>query len=460
MTKATSAVNSNGAAGIAVMVTMGGLAVASPTLAVGPWLVVIAWKRWAQLASADAEQRQLHAELPPFLDALAQRMVAGGSLSQALQATPAGPAVAARLRPMTIGLSLGLGLQASIGVLRSRQATAHNRSSAFDLLVDTFSILIARGGRALPSIERLNDTIRSAVWIDDEIHVHAGQAKASAMMLAALPFLFAVGLAALDRRLAHLYLYEPIGTAYLTIAFGLSYGSWRWMNRLARPSRRPTAETNRDRPPGSGWNAKRTIVIGPVALLSLGVALVDSFAVAIGLAVSLALGARFVARRQANAAGRALAGELPEAIDLCTVVLGAGGTIRDCVTALATSGPALVRMSAIEAVARTERGDRLDQALRWLQLELGPTFQPLTGALLVAQEQGGGIGELLARLSVEAGASRRRVGELRARQLPVALLLPLVTCSLPAVIIGAVVPLATVAIDGIQLDGAPLRGSG
>lgn len=70
--------------------------------------------------------------------------------------------------------------------------------------------------------------------------------------------------------------------------------------------------------------------------------------------------------------------------------------------------------------------------------------------MLLAAEQGGSVGSLLARLTVESGAGRRRRGELRARRLPVALLIPLVTCSLPAVIIGTVIPLLVVAVAAVE----------
>lgn len=159
-----------------------------------------------------------------------------------------------------------------------------------------------------------------------------------------------------------------------------------------------------------------------------------------------------VRRRQRRAASAvALAAAAPAALDLCAVVLGAGGTIGDALAALAVEGPEPVRSAAARARERAAAGDGLDQALRWLQTELGPPLQPLTGALLLAQEQGGAIGVTLARLAAEASAGRRRLGEMRARRLPVALLVPLVTCSLPAVILGAVVPLAAVAFRQIQL---------
>lgn len=193
----------------------------------------------------------------------------------------------------------------------------------------------------------------------------------------------------------------------------------------------------------------RRSLVALVAAVAIGMLLVASPPLAAAIVVG-SVAVIWGRRRRAAAADRQkLAAALPGSIDLCVVVLGAGGTVRDCVEAMARHGPPPVWAPATEAIERTARGERLDQALRWLQLELGPGFQPLTGALLLAREQGGSVGDLLMRLAVEAGASRRRLGELRARQLPVALLVPLVVCSLPAVIVGTIVPLAIVALRGL-----------
>jgi Flp pilus assembly protein TadB len=184
------------------------------------------------------------------------------------------------------------------------------------------------------------------------------------------------------------------------------------------------------------------------------VAVVVGF-VSMPLAVALPVVGLVVWRRRAGAGGRrrskALLDSLPESLDVCTVVIGAGGTLRDSVEVLAARGPAPVRPLAAEAIRRAGAGETFDRSLRWLQDQLGPGYQPLTGALLLAQEQGGSVGLLLARLSAEANAGRRRRGELRARRLPVALLVPLVCCSLPAVVVGAVVPLVIVALRHLEL---------
>lgn len=165
----------------------------------------------------------------------------------------------------------------------------------------------------------------------------------------------------------------------------------------------------------------------------------------------LVLALRRTRRRSRAAAERARSvSALPAAIELCVVVLGAGGTIADCLRALADGGPLPLREPTAAMLAANGQGLPLDDSLRCWRDELGSAYQPLTGALLLAWEQGGSVGSLLDRLAVEAAAARRRLGDLRARRLPVLLLLPLVGCSLPAVVIGALVPVALVAFADLR----------
>jgi len=158
-----------------------------------------------------------------------------------------------------------------------------------------------------------------------------------------------------------------------------------------------------------------------------------------------------IRRSKAKAEQAALVNALPESLDLVTVVIGAGGTIRDAVETMAQTGPEVIKPSVQRALARSEAGDPLDQTLRQLRTDLGPGFQPLTGALLLGHEQGGPVGLLLARLAGEAVSGRRRRGELQARRIPVALLAPLILCSLPSVLVGVVLPLAFVSFSQISL---------
>ena len=142
---------------------------------------------------------------------------------------------------------------------------------------------------------------------------------------------------------------------------------------------------------------------------------------------------------------------LPEALDLCAVVLGAGGTIRDTVETLGASGPGEIRGHCRAVGEQCDRGMTLDSALRGLQTQLGPQFQPLTGTLLLAHIHGGSVAPLLSRLATDANTARRQRGEAKARRLPVSLLVPLVVCSLPSVVVGVLIPMAVVSLRQITI---------
>ncbi len=133
-------------------------------------------------------------------------------------------------------------------------------------------------------------------------------------------------------------------------------------------------------------------------------------------------------------------------IDVIAVVLGSGGTIRQAIAAVAREGPPPVRLVFHEIVARSERGDLLVDALAAASGPLGPSFHPLLGALVDAEVGGASISTVLARLADDLESRERWQSEAAAGRVSVAVLPPLVLCLLPAVIIGAVVPVAIVAL--------------
>ena len=76
--------------------------------------------------------------------------------------------------------------------------------------------------------------------------------------------------------------------------------------------------------------------------------------------------------------------------------------------------------------------------------DLGPASRPAIQALVAADRDGAPLGSVLQTLATEARTARRLALEASARALPVRLVFPLVACSLPAVLVGAVLPLLAV----------------
>lgn len=152
-------------------------------------------------------------------------------------------------------------------------------------------------------------------------------------------------------------------------------------------------------------------------------------------------------RRRVAAAKRtaALAVALPTTLDLFAVVLGSGGTISQSVAVVSRRGNAAV-LPAFQLLGRRRAaGHGFVSVLSGLPEQLGEDYRPLVRALVATERDGAPIASLLLRLGEEASASRRRAGEARAKALSVQLLLPLVVCFLPAVIVGAIIPLVVVA---------------
>lgn len=166
--------------------------------------------------------------------------------------------------------------------------------------------------------------------------------------------------------------------------------------------------------------------------------------------VVVALGLAAARRRVPRSRQRAIDESLGFTVDLVTVVLGAGGTIRRAIAVVAECGPPPVRPAFAEVVRRSRQGHRLADALAEASVELGPEFHPLVGALLNAEVDGAPITSVLGRLADDLEQRDRWRADAAAGRLPSRLLPPLVLCLLPAVVIGAVVPLAIVALRDLR----------
>ncbi|MGF1595546.1 MAG: hypothetical protein ACFCVK_01215 [Acidimicrobiales bacterium] len=222
----------------AIGVVAAGVAAGSPTLVVAGPLAVAADVHRRHLAHRRRRAEALADAVPALVDELLQRLRGGASLAGSIHAAlsadrvdgEGATALRRRLAPVSAGLAAGLGLAASLG--RVDGAVGVGEVDGIGLTVQTLRVLVLRGGPAVPSLERLDDTLRSSRAVELEARAQAAQATASSAALAVLPALFAAGLAALDHRVARFYAFEPLGAACVVAAAALSYGGWWWMQHL------------------------------------------------------------------------------------------------------------------------------------------------------------------------------------------------------------------------------------
>lgn len=166
----------------------------------------------------------------------------------------------------------------------------------------------------------------------------------------------------------------------------------------------------------------------------------------VGAACCLVFQRRVRDRRAERRKQQAMSNALPEVIETIAVVVGSGGTLHTAFRVLTVSGPSVLEPSIEHLNDRVRAGVPLATAVLEWGDELGVAYRPLVGALLTAERDGAPLSQLLGRLADEAVAARRIRTEERSRALPVQLLFPVVLCALPAVIVGAVIPLILVSV--------------
>ncbi len=199
-------------------------------------------------------------------------------------------------------------------------------------------------------------------------------------------------------------------------------------------------------PSVGGWLGKRRRLGLWVASAGVTAWLLHPLVAVVGVAV-LAGGSRWKVRvDRANQTTKKLAA-LPGTLDLLAVVLGAGGTISSGIRMVAQRGENTTSPVFQLLLSSRDAGQSLVAVLHTLPDQLGEPYRPLASALIATERDGAPIASLLVRLAEEAEANRRRASEAKAKALTVQLLFPLVACFLPAVLLGAVLPLVIVAAD-------------
>jgi tight adherence protein C len=209
-----------------------------------------------------------------------------------------------------------------------------------------------------------------------------------------------------------------------------------------RPRRRSLGAAPRE---PRAWRSAAAVAVAVVGL-TFGVWGVVAGAALVATASSAVRSRRH--RRQ-----RELVAAMAEAVPLLQLAVQAGLTVR---ASLAVTVPWLhgeLAEGLRGAVAQSDAGVPMADALDVLGSRLGPAVLPLTTVLASADRYGAPVAGPLERLGAELRLQRRRQLEAAARRLPVKLLFPLVVGVLPAFVCLAVVPLVAASLQGVSIDG-------
>jgi pilus assembly protein TadC len=150
--------------------------------------------------------------------------------------------------------------------------------------------------------------------------------------------------------------------------------------------------------------------------------------------------------RRAAVKRRELAAAVPETLEIVTLAISAGMMIEETFQLVVDCGPTAVVEAFGGALARLRAGSTRREVLTGIAISAGAGFAPMAQVLLAAERDGAPIALLLDRLAEEASVAHRHAAQERAGRVPVLLLAPLVVCSLPAVLIGTVVPFVIVTL--------------
>jgi tight adherence protein C len=140
----------------------------------------------------------------------------------------------------------------------------------------------------------------------------------------------------------------------------------------------------------------------------------------------------------------------PTALDLLVTALHSGSVPSQAMAEISPYLPLCIGDSFATVTEAVRSGERFGVALRRLDVALGPSALPLTDALITADEYGLPLAPVLDRLASEARSQRRRAADARARELPVRLSIPLVTCTLTSFVLLTVIPLLLGALSSVR----------
>lgn len=221
----------------------------------------------------------------------------------------------------------------------------------------------------------------------------------------------------------------------LPISLGLLWAAvvlvWGWQTR-PRQVRSPIPASPR------GRSSKTAAVAGFALAAVVALAVHPVVGVGIGLMVWIAPHRRRAQQHRQEQAE--IIEELPEAIDLLRLAISSGLNVHLAVAAVGERLVGPVGLALADTAQQVHRGIRLSDALEPLPDTVGEPVRPLIRVLIDGDRYGTELEPALAQLAVDSRLLRRRRAEEQARRLPLRLLVPLVTCILPAFILLTLAP--------------------
>lgn len=267
----------------------------------------------------------------------------------------------------------------SMALREARDGKAHDDARCLSLI----SSAIVDNNLIPAALDHASTVLRDSATCRDDLFVAASQARLSARMLTALPFILSVT-AILISSSFRTSLTRPFVIVCLIFGLALNRVGWKWISRHISAA---LDEQPRD-----------------------GEILTDHFCVS----------------------------------------LRAGLTISQSCERWAD----VSRSGALVAVA-IRNGDSLENALRPLTESADASAGGLAGVILQAMRDGLPVLSTINRLSSDAHAERRRIIDVRTRQLPTRLSIPLVVCVLPSFLFLSIAPLVLASLSTLTISLPP-----
>lgn len=183
---------------------------------------------WRRRRAARAVARTL----PELLEALARALRAGVSAQIALRSTAdgLGGPLAGDVAEMSRRLDQGQPFDGVLG------AWAAARADVPGVRLAAVAMIMAAeaGGSVAQAIDGVADTLREDLGLQAEVQALAAQARASALVIAALPLVFLLVVGATDPAALAFLVTSSLGRTCLALGVGLQGIGFWWMQRIVQ----------------------------------------------------------------------------------------------------------------------------------------------------------------------------------------------------------------------------------